>query len=133
MNEFLDTREIPVETDDVRKNRVFGILSYISILWLVGLIGADKSPYTRWHVNQGMILSILGAAVGLVNFIVILISSKVHGIFKLLFFGVDTVFWVAGLALTALMVFGIVNAARGLCKELPIVGKYHIYDTENKE
>ena len=41
--------------------KLFSILSYISVLWLLGLlISPEKtSPFVRSHVNNGIIISIM--------------------------------------------------------------------------
>ena len=36
-------------------DKVFGILSYIGILWIVGL-AAGKTPFAKFHANQGLVL-----------------------------------------------------------------------------
>src|ERR1700754_1359030 len=43
---------------DVEKNKVFALLSYLGILWLVPLLAAKESPFCKFHCNQGIVLSI---------------------------------------------------------------------------
>ena len=42
--------------------KLFSILSYVSVLWLLGLlISPEKnSPYVRSHVNNGIVICIFG-------------------------------------------------------------------------
>ncbi|MCR4688529.1 MAG: DUF4870 domain-containing protein [Saccharofermentans sp.] len=61
-----------VETKSASGNaKIFAILSYIGILWLLGLlIEPEKNdPFVKNHVNNGIILSIAGAALGILGVI----------------------------------------------------------------
>lgn len=42
----------------IKKDKVYCILSYIYILWLVGLLTDKDNKLIRFHANQGIILSI---------------------------------------------------------------------------
>lgn len=128
MNDFLDTREIPVDAADAESNKVFGILAYINLLFLIPLLAAKDSAYARFHANQGMVLFLTGLALNAA-------STILGGVL-----GVMQLGWVAGLVgslvnlvMIAYMVFGIVGAAQGKAKELPLIGQIHIIDTENKQ
>ena len=37
MNEFWNTRELPMEQEDIDANKVYGILSYIGFLFIIPL------------------------------------------------------------------------------------------------
>lgn len=110
---FNDTKETTSEYDsrDIENNKVFAILSYIGILFVVGLIAAPKSKFARFHANQGLVLFIteivLGIVSGIVSFIPVVsgIVSAVVGIISLVY-----------------MVIGIYNSASGKAKELPVIG-----------
>lgn len=110
---FNDTKETTSEYDsrDIENNKVFAILSYIGILFVVGLIAAPKSKFARFHANQGIVLFIieivLGIVSGIVSFIPVVsgIVSAVVGIISLVY-----------------MVIGIYNSASGKAKELPVIG-----------
>lgn len=110
---FNDTKETTSEYDsrDIESNKVFAILSYIGILFVVGLIAAPKSKFARFHANQGLVLFIteivLGIVSGIVSFIPVVsgIVSAVVGIISLVY-----------------MVIGIYNSASGKAKELPVIG-----------
>ena len=92
-------------------NKLFCVLCYFCPLWLVGLLAAPNEPEVRFHVNQGIVLSIGWAAVIIINIIPILgqIISFIGGIFILV-----------------LAIMGIVNASKGEQKELPLIGKIKI-------
>mgnify|MGYP004473943133 FL=1 len=114
---FNDTKETTSEYDsrDIENNKVFAILSYIGILFVVGLIAAPKSKFARFHANQGLVLFIIEVALGIVSGIVSFIpvvSSIVSA--------------VIGLVSLVYMVIGICNAASGKAKELPVIGSISI-------
>lgn len=104
---------------DVDKNKVMGILAYLGILWLVPLLAAKDSPFARYHCNQGLVL-ILGSIAGwIVNIVLdmVLVFIPVLGwiLMFLLHFGL-----IIGILVLAVM--GIINAANGVCKPLPLIG-----------
>lgn len=121
------------DTMDISDNKVFALLSYIGILVLVPLIAAPKSKFARFHANQGLVLFIGEVAYGTVRGVLL-------GVLKLLkqvaLFGgalFSPVYWivsvVTGLLSLAFLVFaivGIINAAQGKAKELPLISKFNI-------
>ena len=93
---------------DISSNKVMAILSYIGILVLIPLLAAKDSPFARYHANQGLVL--------LVFHIIFLILGKLWA-----FLG-----WIGGILWFILAIIGIINAAKGLAKELPIIGKFRL-------
>ena len=104
--------------EDIEKNRAFAILSYLWILFVVGLIAAPNSKFAKYHGNQGLILFLASimASVGcmvigfipFVNFILVIAIPLL---------------WLGWLVL---VILGIVNAAAGQCKPLPMIGHYEL-------
>ena len=92
---------------DVEKNKIFAILAYLGILFLVPLLAAKDSPFAMYHANQGLVLFILGIAIGVVTMIPVL--GWIVGI----------VGWVVQVVF---MILGIINAANGQMKPLPLIG-----------
>ncbi|MBQ8164933.1 MAG: hypothetical protein IJZ94_03870 [Clostridia bacterium] len=92
--------------------KVYSILSYIFILWLVGLICDKENETVKFHVNQGIWLTIVNVALGVVS-----------GIFGI----IPIVGTLVGLLINAvsivLMVLGIVYAAKDEKKYLPLFDK----------
>lgn len=127
MNEFLNTREIPVDEADANDNKIYGILSYISILFIVPLLTAKESAFAKFHANQGMVAFltgiILNAAVGA---ICALLSALQMGWLSAI------IGPLVNLVNLAFMVIGIINVAQGKAKELPLIGQFHLIDSENK-
>lgn len=67
--------KIVFNTEDVNGNKVFGILAYIGILFLVPLFAAKDSQYARFHTNQGLVLFIAEVILNIAAKIVIGIFS----------------------------------------------------------
>ena len=91
---------------DVEKNKIFAILAYLGILFLVPLLAAKESPFAMYHANQGLILFLFAIALGVVG------AIPVIGLISLLG-------WIPHLIF---MVMGIINAANGRMKPLPLIG-----------
>ncbi len=104
---------------DVEQNKVFAILGYFGILFLVPLLAARQSKFAMYHCNQGLVLFICAIAGWIVNMILsaLLVFIPVLGviIIMLLHFGL-----IIGVLILAIM--GIINAANGVCKPLPVIG-----------
>ena len=82
------------------------LLAYLGFLFLIPLLAAPNSSFARYHANQGLVLFILEAITSVISFIPFgWIISGILGIF--------------GLVLT---IIGIVNAANGQAKQLPLIG-----------
>ncbi|MBP5230219.1 MAG: hypothetical protein ILO68_00670 [Clostridia bacterium] len=102
------------EQEDINKNRVFGILAYIGPLFLVGLFAAKDSKWAKYHVNQGMVLCIAVFAVAFTLGLLGLIPY-IGIVFRILN-------WITSIGLSALCVMGIIFAATGKAKDLPLIG-----------
>lgn len=104
---------------DVEKNKVMGILAYLGILWLVPLLAAKDSPFARYHCNQGLVL-FLGAIAAWIATIVldlVLVFIPFLGWFLMVVLHIGLI-----LGVLALAIIGIINAANGACKPLPLIG-----------
>ncbi|MBQ8868487.1 MAG: zinc-ribbon domain-containing protein [Oscillospiraceae bacterium] len=109
-NEFNNTADTTNEYDpaDIENNKVMAVLAYFGLLLLVPLLAAKDSKYARFHTNQGLVLflaEIVSSVVGLVPLIGGILS------------GICSIF------LLVVAIIGIVNAATGKAKELPLIGK----------
>lgn len=101
--------------------KVFGVLAYLGWLVLVPLL-AGKTEFSKFHANQGLILTIAETVVIVAFGIVIaftwfipIIGGLIIGIFSLVC-----------LIFTIFAIIGIVNAAQGQMKPLPIIGEIKI-------
>lgn len=117
---IIDTKDTTssFKKEDVEKNKTLSILAYLSWLVLIPLFAAKDSPFARFHCNQGIVLAIAEIAVGLVLGLLGMIPY-VGWVFTILGS-------LVGLVCLLLAVFGIVNAANGKAKELPLVGGIRI-------
>lgn len=110
------------ETKDIEQHKLMAILSYLGILVLIPIFGAKESPYARYHANQGLILCIAAIlysiAYSVLSGVILAISWRLYWVVSLLGF--------VGLIFAVLCVIGIINAANGHAKELPVIGKFKI-------
>jgi uncharacterized membrane protein len=111
------------EPADVEKNKVFSILAYIGILFLVPLIAAKDSPFARYHTNQGLVLFLAWLVLSIGVYIVSMIFYIIPGLGYVLAQILNLAVLGAGLAL---MIMGIMAAAKGEMKPLPIIGNITI-------
>lgn len=117
LNNTADTTS-DYDVQDIQNNKVMAILAYLSWLVLVPLFAAKESRFARFHCNQGLVLAIAEIicwiVLGLLDNIPYIgwLFGLLNGLFSL----VCVVF----------AVIGIVNAANGKAKELPIIGKFKI-------
>lgn len=94
---------------DIESNKVMAVLAYFGILVLVPILAAKDSRFARFHANQGLILflaSIILSFVGSIPVIGWLVSL------------------VGGIAILVLGIMGIIAAAKGEAKTLPVIGKF---------
>lgn len=119
-------RGAPVPID----SRAFCILSYLGVLWIVGLLVARADARVRYHVNQGIILSIFEFALGLCAFVVKSFNSLVF----IRLFSFVPVLPQLGMAVNSLLSFalgfltvifvviGVLHAAQDRQEPLPVIG-----------
>ena len=99
-------------------DKVYGILAYIGILVLVPLL-AGKTQFARFHENQGLVLFIADIILGVCISITSLVLSPL-GIVGAILGGF--VSGVLGLVVFIMVIMGIINAANGEMKPLPVIG-----------
>ncbi len=110
------------DPQDIEQNKVMAILAYLGILVLVPIFGASQSKFARFHANQGLLLCIASIAFYVVYIIFVNILMAIS--WKLMF--IATLFSLLGIVFLVLAIIGIINAANGKAKELPVIGKYRI-------
>lgn len=115
-------------------SKVYSVLAYIGILWLIGLLVTPEKndPKVRFHVGQGIILTITSAIATTVLSILSAIITVIFGNLGMLGTAIGGI--ISGLislavsvAMLALLIIGIVNAVKGEEKPLPIVGQFAFY------
>jgi|AntRauTorcE11897_2_1112592.scaffolds.fasta_scaffold00608_1 uncharacterized membrane protein len=102
-------RKKPAEGDV--NDQAMGIISYLGILVIIPIIIAKDSEFAMYHANQGLILLIV----------------------EIILFGISIIpllgWFISGLgsiAVTIFIILGIINAAGGKKKPLPLIGGYQI-------
>ena len=82
------------------------------------LVNGGQSRYAKYHANQGFILFLANIVVG--------IASAILGKIPVLGAVLSALLSLASLAL---MIIGIINAANGKAKQLPLIGGlFHVFD-----
>lgn len=109
-NKPVEVKEVP-NNEDVEKNKVYGVLAYIGILFLVPLLAAPESKFAKFHANQGCVLFLAGLVSSFV--LIIPILGWIAG-----FFG--------GIFVFVLAIMGIVNALNGKMEKLPLLGNIEL-------
>ena len=111
------------EQMDINNNKGYAILSYFSLLVLIPIFAAKDSKFARFHANQGLVLMIAEVvywiAVAIVTAIFMAINWWLGSIFS-------TIFALGNILFLVLAILGIVAAAQGQYKTLPIIGKISI-------
>lgn len=99
--------------EDIEKNKILSLFSYISFLFIIPLIAAPESKYAKFHINQGILLLITTA-----------ICELLLAIFSFHELGHDIAETIVDIGLLCFMIYGIVNAVNGRAKRLPIIGRF---------
>lgn len=120
--------------DDIQKGKAVSALAYVWILFFLPLVVYPESKFGRFHANQALVLLIasvvLGFALGLLDMVLLAIPAGMvsYGYytspFWILLIGIINLFG-AGVGLV-FMIIGMVNAASGQAKELPIIGRIRL-------
>ena len=105
------------DPQDINDNKGMSVLAYIGILFFIPLLACPNSRFARYHTNQGLVLFLLELAIGVVTSIftfIPVIGPIIGGLLSA----------VGGIFTLVLMIMGIINAAQGQAKELPLIGKF---------
>lgn len=129
----IEDKTAEFDAEDIEKNKVLSLFSYLGVLVLVPLLAAKDSKFARFHINQGLTLllaeivfgivwSILGGVFEFVRWsIAYWVGAVLGGI-------VSVVFGLLSLVPLALAIIGIVDACSGKAKTLPLLGRLHLFD-----
>ena len=122
LNETPDTTA-QFDQADIGQNKLMAVLAYLSWLVIIPILAAPKSKFARFHSNQGLVLAITEIvwwiATAILNVILYAINWRLGSI-------VGTLLGVFNIVFFVLTILGIINAANGKAKELPIIGKIRI-------
>lgn len=89
-------------TGPVGNDKLYSILAYIGILWLIGLLAAPEKDhaFTKNHVNNGIILCIAGIICGII----------------------PVIGWLCSIVVLVFAIMGIVAAAQDKTYTIPLIG-----------
>jgi uncharacterized membrane protein len=115
MTEEMKQEEVPkaeptADQKDIEENKIMAVIAYIGILCLIPLLAKKDSPFAQFHGKQGLVLFIAGIIVGAVS--------------ALPFIGWFIVAPLGSIFILILAIMGIINAAQGKMKELPLIGQF---------
>ena len=109
---------------DIEGNKLMAVLSYLGILVLIPILAAKDSPFAKFHATQGLNLLIVIVAWSIVSGIIGAILGAIGVTFLSVLWSIIT--WLVSIVIFLTMVIGIINAAQGKAKELPVIGKIRI-------
>lgn len=94
-----------------QKNTTMAIIAYI--IFFVPLLTGDaqKDPFVKYHVKQGLVLFLLAVIINVIGMIIP-------------FYFWYSISWILSLGVLALLILGIVNAVNGKQEPLPVIGKF---------
>ena len=118
-----------------RRIRLRSTTRRISKIVFVPLVATPNSKFARYHANQGLVLFVLEFVYGifyslLIEFFGVIFPMQITlgGYGRSIAYSVLVVlFGLVWIFLLVITILGIVNAAKGRAKELPIVGKFRFF------
>ena len=106
------------------KNKGMAVVAYL-LFFIPLLAGAHKkSPFVKFHANQGTVLFLFSVPLWIVTAIVTTILFRMSSGIPAIVFGLLTP--LVSIVILVLLVVGIINAASGKMKPLPLIGKITI-------
>ncbi len=133
-----------------KRSKLFACLAYIPFVWIVSYFAERKNQFVRFHVKQGMKLTLLTLVVGAV-------AWALNAFFSWIFsYSVPTptpedlahvttgvnsagqtlciiVAFIATIVLVSYALYDVIAAARGKMAELPLLGKQKREKDENQD
>ena len=108
------TGELQTDPNDAEQNKGMAVIAYL--LFFVPLLTGDhnKSPFVKYHTNQGTLLFIASVA-----------AMTVSSILMVILIGL-VLMPLCAIASLVLLIIGIMNVLNGRMKPLPVIGKFTI-------
>lgn len=127
VEDFIDTKDHKKEFSDeeVKKYKTSACITYIPLvsLYFVVTNKFKESNYLKFHVNQGITITLAYIIIFFIDKIVSsifssnsLVLNSTPGLISIILYALYFILLLA-------MFFGIVNTANGLSKEIPVIGK----------
>ena len=99
--------------EDIAQNKVMAIFAYIGPMVFIPMFAAKQSKFAHFHAVQGFTLFVFEAAA--------YTMAQVFMIMPYVWW-LGIVFYLLAVPLTVFNVLGIIGAAKGQAKELPVIG-----------
>ena len=109
MEEHTQEPEAPAGQHHPEKNTLMAVLAYIGPLIIVSYMLAKHDAFVKFHIKQGLLLLIGEVATWM-------IAMTIWVLFPLL--------QLVNIAILVFAVIGIIRAAKGETKELPLIGHF---------
>lgn len=103
--------------EEIEKGKVMAILAFFPC-FLIPLLAARDNKYAMYHTEQSIILFIVAVILSVaVSFLTVALGSIVGAVAGFLSL-------IVNLVILVLWLLGLINAATGKCKPLPIIGQF---------
>ncbi len=100
--------------EDVQNNKGIAALSIVPLLFLIYVLGSNKSEYLKYCSNQGIVFTILYIACNVI--------VRMLGFIPLIGWLISFVFAIVNIAVFILLIYQIYCAYNGRIKPLPVIG-----------
>jgi uncharacterized membrane protein len=111
-------------SNSASNDKIMAVLAYLGLLVLVPILAGKDSKFVKFHANQGLVL--------IIAYIILTVACNVIGVMTAAFdiyvigLALGLVAWAVNICLVVFAIMGIINAANGEEKELPIIGQYKL-------
>ena len=99
--------------EDIAQNKVMAIFAYIGPMVFIPMFAAKQSKFAHFHAVQGFTLFVFEAAAYTMAQVFMIVPYV---------WWLGIVFYLLAVPLTVFNVLGIIGAAKGQAKELPVIG-----------
>lgn len=111
-----------ITEEEIKDGKVMSIIAYLGILVFIPMLTQKNNKYTMFHTEQGLALFISWVVVWIVF---IILDPILRDVIPFGYFcGGSLIYGLVRLFLFILMIMGIINAAQGKIKELPVIGSF---------
>jgi len=94
--------QAPVSSDqDIEQNKIWALLSYFHVLFLIPLLAKRDSKFCQFHAKQGLLMFILW-----------------------FFVWIPILGWLMGIALAIAWIIVVINVLQGKYWKIPVIGDY---------
>lgn len=117
---------------DINDNKGICVLAYLGPLVFVPMFARKNSKFARFHSNQGLTFMIASIAYSIIQNVLLAILRSIFpynwnygylGGRGIIFDALSTILSLVWIVIGILCVIGIINAASGKAKQLPLIGK----------